>query len=151
MKRDPKWTSFVTEHNPMDFATPVMLHKDDFSRTRQEFADECDINNIMDRYDATGVISHVDQRTPMYIDVSDVPDLQSALRVLDEAQRAFMSLPAKVRKEFDNDVHEFVSFAENGENLAKMREWGLAPPEKVPDPPMRVEVVTPPPPAKASE
>lgn len=113
--------------------------------TRQEFAEECDINTIMKRFEATGVISHVDQRQPMYLDVSDVPDLQSALRVLDVATDAFMSLPAGVRREFDNDVHRFVAFAEDRENLAKMREWGLAPPEKAPEPPMRVEVVNPPP------
>ncbi|UDN67758.1 internal scaffolding protein [robinz microvirus RP_110] len=136
-KRDPAWTGFYIEHEP------VTANTEGESRTRQEFAAECDINTIMERYEATGIISHVDQRQPMYLDVSNVPDLQSALRVLDTATESFMSLPARVRLEFENDVHKFVAFAENGENLGRMREWGLAPPEAVADASMPGEVVNP--------
>lgn len=136
-RRDPKWTGFYVEHDPV----PADIPSD--TLTRQEFAEECDINTIMERYEATGVISHINQREPLYIDLDNVPDLQTALHVLDAATESFMSLPAAVRKEFDNDVHQFVAFAENRDNLPKMREWGLATPEPVPDAPMRVEVVSP--------
>lgn len=140
MKRDPKWTGFYVEHEPVD-----VFFDSEPSRTRQEFAEECDINTIMARYERTGVISHVDPRAPVYLDASESPrDLQHALEILATAETAFMSLPAGVRKEFDNDVHAFVAYAEDPGNLARMREWGLAPPEPVPNAPMRVEVVNPP-------
>lgn len=112
-------------------------------KTRQEFAEECDINVLMARYEATGVLTHYSKATPQYFDATDVPDLQRALAIVAHAEDAFMTLPAKVRKEFDNDPVQFVAFAENPDNLAKMREWGLAAPEKVPEPPMRVEVINP--------
>lgn len=111
------------------------------SLTRQEFAEECDINSIMAQYDKYGVVSHVNPREPVYLDVSNVPDLGTALRVMNDATAAFMTLPAKVRREFDNDAVKFVEFAEKGENLEKMREWGLAPPVQAPAEPLAVRVV----------
>lgn len=119
------------------------------SKTRQEFAAESDINTIMARYEKTGVWPMVDAPSPRYLDCSEIPDFQSALHIVMEAETAFMSLPANVRKEFDNNTAKFADFASDPANLGQMREWGLAPPEKAPEPPMKVEVVSPssPPPA----
>ena len=117
------------------------------SLTRQEFAEECDINTIMARYEASGVISHVNRATPMYLDTTDYPDLQGAMDQFREASLAFNALPASVRREFDNDPQLFVDFASDKANLPRMREWGLAPPEKAPDAPIRVEVMNSPEPA----
>lgn len=114
-------------------------------RTRQEFADECDINTLMARYEKTGVINHFSQSEGNYFDATDVPDLATALAFVAHAEDAFMRLPAAARREFDNDAVKFVQFAEDKDNLPRMREWGLAPPEAVPDAPMRVEIVNPPP------
>lgn len=112
------------------------------SRTRQEFAEECDINAIMKRYERTGVMSHTNRREPQYVDFSDgVPDFHTAMNMMVDAETAFMRLPASVRKRFENDPQEFVRFAAEKDNLPQMRDWGLAPPEIVADAPMRVEVV----------
>lgn len=102
-------------------------------RTRQEFADECDINILLQQYERTGVLNHFNNGAPQYLDVSDVPDLQTALDVVSRAQTAFMTLPAAVRRDFDNDPVKFVEFAEAPENLEQMRKWGLAAPEKPAD------------------
>lgn len=112
------------------------------SMTRQEFADECDVNVLMARYEKTGVwpLPPLDAK-PRYLDVSDVPDLQGAMQVMIEAEAAFMSLPAIVRKEFDNDKLKFVEFAQDPANLDQMRIWGLAPPKAADPAPVRVEVV----------
>lgn len=117
------------------------------SMTRQEFTEECDVNAIMARYEKSGIwpFQPKDQ-VPVYYDFVGMPDLQDAMASMMQAEDAFMSLPAIVRKEFDNDAVRFVEYASNGDNLAKLREWGLAPPEKAPDAPMRVEVVNPSPP-----
>lgn len=114
--------------------------------TRQEFQQECDINYLIDRYEKVGVISHMNPTPPQFLDVSEVPDLLEAQRILAAAGEAFMTLPAKVRREFDNDATQFVMFAQDPANVGQMREWGLAAPEKAPEPPMRVEVVNPAPP-----
>ncbi|QCQ84826.1 internal scaffolding protein [Blackfly microvirus SF02] len=126
--RDPEWSGFYCEHEPVvyDVGGP--------SRTRQEFAEECDVNTIMKRYETTGTISHFNDGTPQYLDLTEVPqDLLGALEFLKEAEAAFMRLPAHVRREFDNSAPRFVEFAEDGANLDKLREWGLAPPAELPD------------------
>ena len=97
----------------------------------------------MRRFEATGVVSHVNERSPMYLDVSDgVPDLATALDIVREANLAFMSLPARARAEFDNDPVKFVAFAQDPANMQQMVDWGLA--VFTPDPkPMQVEVINP--------
>lgn len=115
------------------------------SMTRQEFRDECDINVLMAHYDKAGVWPMAPEGVvPEYLDLSDVPDFQAAMNLMLQAEKAFMTLPATVRREFDNDPGKFVSFAEDPAHLGQMREWGLAPPEPAPEAPARVEVVNPP-------
>lgn len=135
---------YVAKPEGCDFTTDV----GGASLTRQEFADECDINVLMERYEKAGVISHVNRFPGQFFDAADVPDYQQALHTISEAQTAFATLPARARAEFDNDPGSFVTFAADPANLPRMREWGLAPQEEAPEPPMRVEVVNTPPPAK---
>lgn len=111
------------------------------SLTRQEFADDCDINTLMAKYETTGVINHFNRATPQYLDLSETPDLQTSLAILQDAKIAFSQLPATVRRDFDNDPVKFVAFATDPDNLEKMREWGLAPPAPVEPGPQRVEIV----------
>lgn len=107
------------------------------SMTRQEFADECDVNLLMKRYDVVGGgMPPAPGSVPMYIDFTSKPDnLMDALAMMKSAETAFMTLPASVRKEFDNDPLRFVEYAENEANLPRMREWGLAEPEKAAEEP----------------
>lgn len=132
-----------------DFSTPVTELDADGndlypSKTRQEFAAECDINVLMERYEKTGIISHVDQRIPNYVDVSDLPSYQESFEIVRRAAEAFASLPARARAEFDNDPGAFADYAADPANLERMREWGLAAPApapEVPAAPMEVVVV----------
>lgn len=121
-------SSMYVEHDPVDFVCA------DDGMTRQEFADECDINNILATYEKTGVLSHVARGEPQYLDVSNVPDLAGAMAYMFDAEAAFMSLPAIVRREFDNDPLRFVEFAVDPANVERMREWGLAAPAKPVEP-----------------
>lgn len=113
------------EHEPVDLVCP------DDGMTRQEFKDECDINVLMATYERNGVMPPLNRGTPQFLDVSDVPDLPRAIAVIDAASAAFMTLPAKVRREFDQDAVKFMEFAMKPENIGQLREWGLAAPEKV--------------------
>lgn len=110
------------------------------SMTRQEFADECDINKLMAQYEKHGVISHFSAREPLYLDLVGLPDLRQTLDLMREADEAFMRLPAIVRKDFDNDAVQFVEFAQDPKNIDKLREWGLAKPLEAPVAPATVEL-----------
>lgn len=123
-------SSVYVEHHPVD------QNAGGPSLTRQEFADDCDINVILAQYERTGVINHYSSTTPEYLDLTEFPDdLQGSLLLMKEAEKAFMRLPAIVRKEFDNDAVQFVEFAHDPHNLPQMREWGLAEPAKPVQPP----------------
>jgi hypothetical protein len=121
------------------------------SMTRQEFADEADINVLMQRFERTGVMPSVDGTPPVYVDYTEMPpDLMHSMEILHNAEAAFMQLPAKVRKEFDNSPFAFVDFASDPANLDQMRQWGLAPVPELPDAVRdAAAVVTPPAPESA--
>lgn len=99
------------------------------SLTRQEFAEECDINEIMARYQVTDMSAlNAPVGPPTYVDFVNMPNnLQDAMEQVFTAEREFMRLPANVRREFDNDPVKFVAFASDHANLDQMRDWGLAP------------------------
>lgn len=121
--------SFYIPHDP------VVTEVTGPSMTRQEFQDECDVNVLMSQYERTGVWPMRPNDTePVYLDVTEAPDLMTALQVLKDAEAAFMTLPAKVRREFENNALAFLNFAQDPENLEQMRDWGLFPPAPPPDP-----------------
>ena len=95
-------------------------------KTVQYFKDDCDVNNIMKKYEATGVLWTTKDK-PRYGDFTDVPDYQDALHKVREAENSFDALPSQVRKYFNNDPSEFVEFCSKQENLDEMRRLGLAP------------------------
>lgn len=110
------------------------------SMTKQSFAEESEINNIMAKYAKTGLIEHVKNHGG-YSDMPGPLDYQEALQLTIEAQISFDELPAIVRKEFDNDPFKFLAFVENPENVERMAELGLlnpveddVPPEGEPSP-----------------
>jgi phage internal scaffolding protein len=94
--------------------------------TEQSHIPECDINTILARYEKTGQF----EDTPRTIenafgDFGDIPDLQTVLNVGIEAQNAFMELPAKTRKRFNNSPAELWDFIHNKENLEESVALGL--------------------------
>ena len=150
MSKDVEWF----RHATADFYKPtfvdVSLSDWPPSLTRQEFAEDCDINVIMMRFEKTGQLP-ANVSEPRYLDLTEMPsDLMGTLNLLGEAERAFMTLPASVRRAFDNDATVFVDFASDPNNLEQMRTWGLAPPVEAPAEPQLVRVV-PDPAAKPPE
>lgn len=112
------------------------------SMTKQEFAADCDINNIVKNFMKTGQLP-LSKRMPHYGDFTSALDFQSSLHVVIRAQEQFSSLPADVRKRFGNDPAEFLDFINNPENAQEAIKLGLAT-EVVPDPtpePQKVFVV----------
>lgn len=93
---------------------------------QQHDAADCDINNIMARYERDGVITHVNRYQGHYGDFTGVVDYQTALHLVQDAEDCFMSLPAHIRKKFDNDPGQFLDFVSDPANADAMIEMGLA-------------------------
>lgn len=98
------------------------------SRAKQSMADECNINNIMAKYKLSGMVDHVNQHQGSYGDFTGSQTYSESLQQIINAQEAFDSLPATVRKQFQNNPAAFLEFAENPENENEMRTMGLLPP-----------------------
>jgi len=94
------------------------------SLTKQSFRDECDINNILRKFNVTGQLP-VGSVQPQYGDFSGITDYQSALNAVMAAQDSFLELPAKVRAKFQNDPALFVEFASDEANKDEMKALGL--------------------------
>ena len=96
--------------------------------TDQSFADECNINTIMARYQSTGELPQLNQTHPQYLDVTDM-DFQSHMDAINEANALFASLPSKVRARFANNPADFLEFTADPENRPELLRMGLLSPE----------------------
>ena len=125
-------------------ADDTALDCDDESLTHQEFREESDINTIISRF-GIGENPIEAQKWVTNVDIADAPDnYQDVMNQLNAARDQFMSLPAKVRSQFDNDPHQFVEFMSDPSNQDDWIRMGLA--ERRVEPaepaPMKVEVVS---------
>lgn len=94
--------------------------------TKQSFADETNINNIIRRYERDQVLTHLNKYEGKYGDFIGYSDYHTSLNLLRDADEAFSSIPAGIRSRFDNDPAKFLEFAQNGQNHEELVKMGLA-------------------------
>jgi phage internal scaffolding protein len=95
------------------------------SMTQQCHAAECDINNILSRFQKTGVIEHENRFQGEYANFLDVYDYHDAMIRVAEANEAFDSLPSSLRAQFNNSPALFLEFVNNPANDQSMIDLGL--------------------------
>lgn len=107
------------------------------SMTRQADADGCDVNQIMKRYEKTGILPPY--TTPgFFADVSQLGDFHRVTEAVRQCTESFMQLPAELRASFGNDVAAFVNWAGDPANKPEL-EALIAGAEKPPVAPAAVE------------
>lgn len=112
---------FATRYTPPE--SPSITFEEP-SITDGSFKAECDINNIVQRCMQTGVVPSVEGG--IYGDFADLPnDLQSSYALIEEAGSRFMQLPSDVRREFNNDPMQLISFLQDPANKQRAGELGL--------------------------
>ena len=118
------------------------------SLTQQQFKDESDINNLVDRFLRTGEVPPVDARA-MYGDFIHAPDsYQEALNLVLDAQDGFNSLSSSIRQRFNNDPAELLSFLQDDSNLDEAVKLGLVVKKAVSEPEPSAQNPTPEPSAE---
>lgn len=142
----PKPAPFIrTAHNydRREASMRSALYCDDPSLAQQHAKDDADINVLVKRYGITNQLPVLD-RVPLQGDFTEIGDYQSALNAVIAAQRDFQSLPAEVRKEFDNDPQRFLEFTSDEKNkeknMEKLKEWKLLKPQAAPPAPIEVRL-----------
>ena len=94
------------------------------SLTKQSMSAECDINNIMKKYQKTGAISHTARHGGDYGFASSDSFHESMLIVV-KAQEMFEDLPSSLRSRFGNDPGNLLDFVQDDDNLEEMVKLGL--------------------------
>ena len=120
---------FATRYNPP--VSSGLYCPEGSSLTRQEFAAEADINNLVRRYQETGsfydpLVSAT--RQPQFGDFTSVGDYMDAYNKLIAAQQSFDSLPSAVRDRFSNDPAQLIAFLGDSKNREEAVRLGLVPP-----------------------
>jgi len=94
-------------------------------RTKQSHKKECDINQIMAKYQKTGVIDHVAKHSENY-GFATSEDLHQSLNIIHTANEMFADLPSQARDKFDNDPAQFLDFVQDPDNKDQLYDLGLS-------------------------
>lgn len=92
--------------------------------TKQEFKDECDINILMAKYQATGEMPNLNESDPRYLDATGF-DYQAHMNFVAGANSLFNALPSAIRSRFRNDPVQFLDFTGDEKNRDEMVKMGL--------------------------
>lgn len=93
------------------------------NRTKQEFAEDTDINRLLVKHQRAGTLSHLENHGGHYGDFSDMPDLLEAQSRLQRGQAIFDDLPAEIKREFGQSPARFFSYVNdpaNADNLEQL-------------------------------
>lgn len=127
LTQSPRQAEFVRSANNYDMdaaSASSAAYNDQPSLTQQQFKDEVDINNIIERFVKTGELPG-DYQTPSYGDYTETPDFHTALSAVREAAENFMLLPAHLRARFNNDPQQLLEFVSEPSNEAEAVRLGL--------------------------
>lgn len=112
-------------------------------RTKQSSIEECDINEIIRRFEATGQLTHISNVLPKYGDFTNADDYKTVLDQTIQLEAEFATLPASTRSRFDNDPSKLLEFLSDENNRDEAIELGLHPAK--PDASLESAASTPPP------
>ncbi len=96
--------------------------------TIQSEKDTCDINKIVAKYLKTGMMTNIRTDQPRYGDFTSAVDYHDSILRAQEAQDAFMQLPASIRARFYNDPGKLIDFLQDENNRAEAIKLGLVNP-----------------------
>lgn len=92
--------------------------------TQQQFKDEVDVNNIVNKFDKTGVVTHLNNKTPRY-GFAESLDFKEAMDTVTDASESFDDLPANVREYFNNDPQAFLEGLNDPNHQQILSELGI--------------------------
>ncbi len=120
------------------------------SLTDQSQYKDTDINNIVRRYQTTGLLDSpgaVPFETLQYGDSTLLPDYQTALDLVNSVESEFSSLPSEVREKFGHDPMQLLEALQDPTKQEMLQDIGLlskpANPDLVPKEPILKEEVPP--------
>jgi len=102
--------------------------------TDQSFKKQCDINNLMKQYAKTGTFPHTTQIQPRFVDNTQIPSLEDAFDITNNAIQAFNQLPPDLRKLMDNNPANLENFIADENNRDSLLKHGILVKTEIPKP-----------------
>ena len=116
---------FFTKYNPPKI--PGFSSELD-SRVQEQFADACQTDNIIRKYNTMGVNPFIAAGGSQYLDTTQIPDFVCAQNAQIKVKEYFEGLPSDVRLEFNNDPMQFAEVVSDPRNADYLREIGVLEP-----------------------
>lgn len=112
-------------YDPISGRSTVHTYNSEPSLADQSYKEEVDVNRILAKYIKSGDETLLQKRQGQYADISNIQDLQTSLSQVQEAQEAFETLPAELRRKLNHSPVEFINYLQNPANDAEAIELGL--------------------------
>ena len=92
--------------------------------TEQAHKDSCDVNKIINKYDKTGLLTHVNEMEIKYGNVSGIEYKEMMDKIVDIKQQ-FDQMPSSIRKRFANSPEIYLNFMDDESNRDEAIKLGL--------------------------
>lgn len=93
------------------------------SLAQQQYTEECNINQILQKFTQTGILDTIGPG--VYADLGDSSDYRESLEIIKNAEQMFQALPSHIRDRFQNDPAQYLDFVHDEKNLAEGQELGI--------------------------
>ena len=128
---------FFTKYNPPHVSG---FSSDQPSAVQEQFADACQTDTIIRKYNMMGINPFIASGDSQYLDTTEIPSFVAAQNAQVKVKEYFEGLPSNIRLEFNNDPMQFAEVVSDPRNADYLREIGVLAPlpaeqegEKQPD------------------
>lgn len=116
---------FFTKYNPPKIPG---FSSEMESKVQEQFADACQTDTIIRKYNMMGVNPFIATGNSQYLDTTQIPDFICANNAQVKVKEYFEGLPADIRLEFNNDPMQFAEAVSDPRNADYLREIGVLAP-----------------------
>lgn len=104
------------------------LSSDQPSKVQEQFADACQTDTIIRKYNMMGVNPFIAAGGSQYLDTTQIPSFVAAQNAQIKVKEYFEGLPSDIRLEFNNDPMQFAEVVSDPRNAEYLREIGVLAP-----------------------
>lgn len=116
---------FFTKYNPPKIPG---FSSEMESVVQEQFADSCQTDTIIRKYNMMGVNPFISSGNSQYLDTTQIPDFVCAQNAQIKVKEYFEGLPSDIRLEFNNDPAQFAEAVLDPQNADYLREIGVLAP-----------------------
>lgn len=116
---------FFTKYNPPKipgFSSEMQ------SKVQEQFADACQTDTIIRKYNMMGVNPFISAGGSQYLDTTEIPSFLAAQNAQIRVKEYFEGLPSDIRLEFNNDPMQFAEVVSDPRNADYLRDIGVLEP-----------------------